>query len=102
MTVISNQIWLDLEAVIPSGENLVARPVIIDTSPRLLCALDAEKRRHILIVLRQNEPGIEDTRSRGVSVITRDLHVQGQPSALYIDIICHNAEGYPAFDLIGN
>jgi len=101
-TQTSEQIWNDLEANLPTGEYLIAKAIINKPSPRLLYALDAEKQRHILIVLRLNETGIEDTRSRGISVLSRDLQVHGQPSSSYIDIVCHDVVGHSAFDLIGN
>lgn len=102
MTQISNQIWIDLEASKPRGEELVAKSIITHDIPRLLCAIDSNNQRHILIPLQKNESQIEDTRSRGLSVKTRELQIHGESSSFYIDIQCKDSGGYSAFNVLVN
>lgn len=101
MSRIENEVWARLEPSRPVGENLTARAAISGVTDRLLCALDSEGKRHLLIALRTDEEGLRDTRSRGVSVLTRDLVVRGESAARYLDIQCLDTAGHTAFDLIG-
>lgn len=101
MNKISPDIWSRLaDARIP-GESLWARRAAPETTERIMAAIDSEARRHLLIPLASNEISIQDTQSRGVSVATRDLSMPEHSASRYLDIICHDASGYDAFDLIG-
>jgi len=71
-------VWQALDAGRPSGENLVARLAVPDVTPRLLAALDANARRHLLVPLRAGDEELRDAQSRGVSVLTKELSVRGE------------------------
>jgi hypothetical protein len=79
----------------------VARQALPETTNRLLCALDAKGNRHLLITLKPENESLEDARSRGVVVTTRELLVQGQSPDKYLDIECLEIIGYTILDLIG-
>jgi len=94
-------VWRALDVGRPSGEKLAERLAVPDVTPRLLAALDADARRHLLVPLQPDDEEQRDTRSRGVSVLTKELSVRGRSPARYLDIECHDATGHEAFDLIG-
>lgn len=79
----------------------MARPAAPTLTSRLLCALDSEGKRHLLVQLRKAEETMRDIRSRGLKVTTEDLLVRDQTVARYLDLKCDDAAGYLAFDLIG-
>ncbi|MEE9569690.1 MAG: PD-(D/E)XK motif protein [Candidatus Binatia bacterium] len=101
MSRIESEIWERLDQARPTGDNLSARPATPGVTARLLCGLDSEGMRHLLIALQTDEQELRDTRSRGVSVVTSDLAVRGHAAARYIDVQCVDAAGHAAFDLIG-
>lgn len=101
MSRIEPEIWERLDQARPTGDNLSARSAKPEVAARLLCAVDSDGMRHLLIPLGANEQELHDTRSRGVSVITSDLAVRGDAAARYIDVQCLDAAGHAAFDLIG-
>ena len=94
-------IWSSLENERPTGQTLWARRASPEISEKLIAALDSEGNRHYLILLDIDDLGIHDTQTRGVSVETRDLMIQGHESGHYLDIVCHDSAGHEAFDLIG-
>jgi len=101
MSHIKPNVWIDLESMRPQGENLVAHVAIPELSDRILCALDAEKMRHILVTLNSGDQELEDRQSRGLIVTTRELRIHGQPKpARYIDLVCGDRTGYQVLDLI--
>lgn len=101
MPRISADVWVQLEAISPTGGRLAARVAIPDISSRLFCAIDADNLRHLLVVLQPEDTGFSDRQSRGLSVTTRDLQIRGQETGRYLDITCRDPGGHTAFDLIG-
>jgi hypothetical protein len=101
MSHIMPQIWERLAGEQVQGETLWARWAAPEVTDRLVAALDADGKRHLLVLLRAGEADIQDSQSRGVGVVTRDLAVPGHEAGRYIDITCHDAAGQEAFDLIG-
>lgn len=102
MTHIEPSIWAKLGEDRPSGDNLTARLAVPQTTERLLCAINTEKRRHLLIPLDDGDKPIVDSRSRGLVVTTEERIIRGRKSTRYVDIECQDIAGYPAFDLIGS
>ncbi len=98
---IAPETWDKLNESRPIGDRLIARLASPDLTDRLQCAVDASGRRHLLIALQVDEEDARDSESRGVNIVTRELGVQGQPIARYLDIECRDDSGYSAFDIIG-
>lgn len=98
---IDAETWTRLEASRPRGDNLTARLAAPETSERLLAAIDSAGTRHLLVVLAKDDIGFRDLQSRGVTVATRDLTIEGRATDRFLDIVCHDASGFPAFDLVG-
>jgi hypothetical protein len=101
MSQIVPEVWTRLSGEQVQGEMLWARRAAPDVTDRLVAAIDAEGKRHLLVLLRANEVEVQDSQSRGVSVVTRELAVPSHETGRYLDVTCHDAAGYEAFDLIG-
>jgi Putative PD-(D/E)XK family member, (DUF4420) len=102
MQKISPEIWSVLETNLPNGEKLTAKIAIPDISSQVFCALDSEKRRHILVQIKPGDSAYDDHQSRGIQVLTRELNIHGQPPSRYVDFICLDTTGFSGFDLIGS
>lgn len=101
MSQIVPDVWTRLSGEHVQGETLWARRAVPDVTDRLVAALDAEGKRHLLVLLRAGEAEVQDSQSRGVGVVTRELAVPGHETGRYLDVTCHDAAGHDAFDLIG-
>jgi hypothetical protein len=55
----------------------------------------------LLIALTPSEEELNDTQTRGISVVTRDLVTHGHEATRYLDIECQDAAGHAALDIIG-
>lgn len=100
MSRLAPEIWERL-ADAPSGESLTARIAMPDLTERLIAAIDSEAQRHLLIALTASEANHQDCESRGVSVVTREMSIAGQPLTRFIDVTCQDAAGHDAFDIVG-
>lgn len=98
---VSQETWSHLAGQRPQGETLWARRAAPEITERLIAGLDADNRRHFLILLSREEKGIDDRKSRGVEVATRELRVPGHETGQYLDVTCLDSAGYDVFDLIG-
>jgi hypothetical protein len=98
---VAPELWTRLAGEEVRGETLWACRAAPDVTERVLAALDAHGERHLLLLLKPSEVALQDTQSRGLSVKTRDLAVPGHKAGRYLDVVCHDATGYEAFDLIG-
>jgi hypothetical protein len=92
--------WQRLAAPQPRGEAITARIAIPELTHRLLAGLDSAGRHHWLIPVNQSDSGLEDRRTRGLTVSSREM-VVNDSGQMYIDIECCDASGNGAFDLIG-
>jgi hypothetical protein len=101
MSRIVPDVWTRLVGERVQGESLWARRAAPEITERLVAALDADGKRHLLLLLGAGEPDSQDSQSRGVGVATRELLVPGHQAGRYLDIVCHDATGHEAFDLIG-
>jgi hypothetical protein len=101
MSRIVPEIWTRLAGERVQGETLWARRAAPEVTERLVAALDADGKRHFLVLLRVGEADMQDSQSRGVAVVTRELLMPGHQAGRYLDIACHDAAGHDAFDLIG-
>lgn len=101
MSRLAPDVWARLAGQRAQGEALWARRAAPDVSERLVAALDADGQRHLLVLLGNGEENLQDTQSRGLRVLTRELVMPGHAAGRYLDINCHDAAGHEAFDLIG-
>lgn len=101
MTGIAPEVWARLAAEEARGEALWARWAVPDVSGRLVAALDSDGRRHLLIPLAASEECADDSQSRGLGTMTRELEMPGHQPGRYLDITCYDATGHEAFDLLG-
>jgi hypothetical protein len=53
------------------------------------------------VLLATGEPDLQDTHSRGLEVTTRELTIPNHETGRWLDIVCNDASGHEAFDLIG-
>jgi hypothetical protein len=102
MTSAFHDLWGRLEQSRVTGEQMTARSAGTGLGRGMLCAIDSQNRRHLLIALQEQDAELRDVESRGLSVQTRELVVRGQDSVRYLDIICQDAAGHPILDLIGH
>lgn len=92
--------WDLLEAQPPTGERLTVRTAIAGRHAEVLIALDAAKRRHVLIGIPAGEDGqIAERTSRGISVQTVEFGT-GDGRERFIEIACLDAQGHAALDTI--
>ena len=96
----NDEIWKILESAPPKGDNLNARLILPELSKKLYAGLDSNEQRHLLIPLKDKEQGLSDSQSRGLSVVTKDLAVQGYKPQRYLDIICQDTNGHIIFNVI--
>ena len=101
MSHIDPQVWMRLANERVQGETLWARRAAPEMTDRLVAALDADGKHHLLVLLQAGEADAQDSQSRGVGVVTRELAVRNHHAGRYLDITCHDASGHEAFDLIG-
>jgi hypothetical protein len=101
MSRLPPDIWARLTEGHVHGEQLWVRRASPEQTDRLLAGIDAEGLHHFLIELAADDEDYTDVQSRGISVATRELTGTGCEPGRYIDIVCRDASGHPAFDLIG-
>ncbi|MBI1934882.1 PD-(D/E)XK motif protein [Candidatus Woesearchaeota archaeon] len=99
--IFDDKIWKNLESESPTGDKVVAHLALPELSRKLYAGLDANKQRHLLILLNEKDEEFNDSQSRGFVIVTRDLIVQDSKSQKYIDIICHDNSGHVIFNAIG-
>lgn len=93
--------WELLEAQPPSGERLTVRRALAGRHPDVLIALDAAKRRHVLVELPDGELGeFAERTSRGIAVQTVELRPGGEATKRFIEVVCLDAQGHAALDTI--
>ncbi len=101
MTVIPADLWRQIEPLRPAGDELVAREVLPAATRKLLAAVDARGRRHVLIALNKDDDACKDVNSRGLLVVTQGLILSGSTQGRYINLTCEDPAGHPMLDLIG-
>jgi hypothetical protein len=100
MSFVSPEVWEQLEASRPTGDELIGRVAASEMTTRLLVAIDARGRRHLLVGLEAADEPLRDASSRGLTVLTQNLSLGGHGVGRYIDITCEEALGHPMLDLI--
>ncbi len=101
MIQIPDEVWLKLGSEQRRDTSLVARIALPAIDSRVLGAIDSEGRRHVLIALKHDDEGLDDSQSRGISVRTGLLSRQNQDEERFIDLLCLDHSGHSALDIIG-
>lgn len=101
MSGLGPEVWRRLAGSQPSADGLIARRVDVDLTDRLFAAIDGDGHRHLLVPLLPGEATLVDDESRGINVNARDLALPDRSFGTYLDIVCNDAAGHEAFDLIG-
>lgn len=101
MNVVSPEVWMRLAGERVPGEALWARRAMPNVSDRLIAALDADGERHLLVRLDITDADVRDIQSRGIGLVTRELAIAGHETGKYLDLVCRDATGHDAFDIIG-
>lgn len=89
--------WSQLEGAARSFGSLNARRL---TRDGIVLAIDHRGLRHVLIGINDRDQGFNDSRSRGISVTTRHLQVEGEQEGLFLDVCCTDPAGLDAFNLL--
>ncbi len=93
--------WDLLEVQPPTGERLTVRRALAKGHPDVLIALDASKRRYVLVELPAGELGeLSERTSRGIAVQTVELRPGGEAARRFIEIVCLDSQGHAALDTI--
>jgi hypothetical protein len=90
--------WREIEAKAATYGSLNAQR-LTDAAGAVL-AIDQQGRRHVLLPLNQIEDGFNDTRSRGLVVLSRILEVEGEPPRPFLDLCCTDPTGRDAFNVV--
>lgn len=101
MNPVPNGIWTQIELSRPKGDELIGRPALADLTSRLLAAVDAAGRRHLLISLEPTDGDFRDVSSRGLIIETEELILPGLQYGRYINLKCFDAAGHDMLDVIG-
>lgn len=102
MSEAPSRVWERL--VRPEGApigTLVARPFDARSSSNLLAAVDEDGVRHFLVPVSAHDDGLEDVRSRGVQILTKELVLGDGTSGRFIDLKCAVEVDRGLFDLLG-
>lgn len=101
MSIIGPATWDRLGSGQIRGDALLVRRAAPGQVDRLFIGTDAQSQRHILIKLLESDLDLNDHQTRGVSVATRELGGDAHEPGRYLDLVCQDPSGHPAFDLIG-
>src|ERR1700687_1150217 len=89
--------WHDLEARPAPYGALNARRL---SGVAAVLGVDQHARRHVLLPINRLEDGFNDTRSRGLVVLSRMLEVEDEPSRPFLDLCCTDPAGRDAFNVV--
>lgn len=93
--------WALVEAQPPNGERLTVRTALPGNHDGVLIALDAARRRYILVHIPNGEPSeLAERTSKGIAVQTVELRVDGERTERFVEIACLESQGYAALDTI--
>lgn len=96
----NQDVWKKLESEYLSGEKIIVRLAMPEISRKLYAGIDSMKQRHLLVSIEKTEDGYNDSESKGLSILTRELIIKGTEKKRYIDIICQDVSGHIIFDAI--
>jgi len=90
-----------VEAQPPGGERLTVRTALPGNHDDVLIALDAARRRYVLVRIPTGEPSkLAERTSRGIAVQTVEMRVDGERTENFVEIACLESQGHAALDTI--
>lgn len=90
-----------MEAQPPGGERLTVRTALPGNHDDVLIALDAARRRYVLVRIPTGEPSeLAERTSRGIAVQTVEMRVDGERTENFVEIACLESQGHAALDTI--
>lgn len=93
--------WALVEAQPPSGERLTVRTALPGNHDDVLIALDAARRRYVLVRIPTGEPSeLAERTSKGIAVQTVEMRVDGERTENFVEIACLESQGHAALDTI--
>src|SRR5256885_1784223 len=98
LPAVTAESWRELEATTAPYGSLNARR-LTDSAGAVL-AVDPQGRRHVLLPMARLEDGFNDTRSRGLVVLSRMLEVEDEASRPFLDLCCTDPAGRDAFNVV--
>ncbi len=93
--------WALVEAQPPGGERLTVRTALPGNHDDVLIALDAARRRYVLVRIPTGEPSeLAERTSKGIAVQTVEMRVDGDRTENFVEIACLESQGHAALDTI--
>lgn len=94
--------WDLLEAQPPTGERLTVRLAVPSRCTDVFIAVDAARRRYVLVRIPDGEPcTLSERTSKGIAVQTVEGNVDGSgKGGVFIEIACLEPSGYAAVDIV--
>lgn len=105
MTIASgsmNMRWDLLESQPPTGDRFTVRAALPSQCMDVFIAVDAVKRRYVLVRVPDEEPSvIEERASRGIAVQTVEMNVEdAEKRGVFVEIACLEQAGHAALDVV--
>lgn len=93
--------WSLIEAQVPTSARLTVRLAFPSRRSDIMIAIDSSSSRHALVEIPVGEPSsISERTSRGLSLQTVEMRLDTGGTQNFVDLICHDRQGYPALDTI--
>ncbi|MGB4063330.1 MAG: PD-(D/E)XK motif protein [Azonexus sp.] len=94
--------WDLLESDPPSGERLRVRVAVPSRCADVFIAMDAARKRYILVRIPEGEPSsLSERTSRGIAVQTVEMRLDGGiKNGVFVEIACLEQAGYAALDIV--
>jgi hypothetical protein len=93
--------WALVEGQPPGGERLTVRTALPGNHDDVLIALDAARRRYVLVRIPTGEPSeLAERTSKGIAVQTVEMRVDGDRTENFVEIACLESQGHAALDTI--
>ena len=102
MMQIDATIWENLEANSAIGENYNAKLAFPSQIDWMYCAIDYEKKRHILVRISEQDHDYVDDRSKGLKVSTSIWETPKNEKFRIYDLQCLDKAGYSVLDIMAS
>ena len=94
--------WELLESQPPSGSRFTVRLAMPSRSSEVFIAVDAARRRYVLVRIPDGEPcSISERTSRGIAVQTVEMTIDDSGKVgVFVEVACLEQSGYAALDIV--